>query len=353
MLIGACAGCDELRDSIIPKTARPAAPPPVLNVNVLRVETVNDVSQTAVCFGRFKPQRESQLSFARAGLVKSVSKQTGDPVAKGQMLAELDQAQLEQRQAELEGSLQRAKTSLASASQPEAAQLRPQIQQLESQLQNLDAARAQGVLTAPFDGTVTACNVAEGQPVAAAATAMVIAADEPPLIDVNLPVATAAQIEADQKFWVAVDRTAVVAGIQERLPLPGPVSSERFLLEFDDPPESAAWDYGDVVEVRLLIPTSESGCWIPLAALQRTVGGPWYALSTEVAAETDADKSVVVKRELEIVRIQDDAVLVQFTPDPPGLVIVDGTHRVVPGQTVRAVDVSADFVAPYKQGVTE
>ncbi len=61
----------------------------------------------------------------------------------------------------------------------------------------------------------------------------------------------------------------------------------------------------------------------------------------------------VARRILEIVQLEDDQALVQGSLDVGELVIVNGTHRIVPGQQVTTINVSNEFKAPFQPETAE
>lgn len=59
-----------------------------------------------------------------------------------------------------------------------------------------------------------------------------------------------------------------------------------------------------------------------------------------------ADVAVVERRTVEVVHTEEDRALVRGTVYPGDRIVVDGLHRVVPGQRVRVVSETGDSQSP-------
>jgi multidrug efflux pump subunit AcrA (membrane-fusion protein) len=91
---------------------------------------------------------------------------------------------------------------------------------------------------------------------------------------------------------------------------------------------------GQVVSLELSQSVPQSGYWLPTEALVQGTRGLWssYVLG---AANPDNPRQFTVKRQdLEVLAIQGDRLLVRGTLTSGDRVIVEGVHRIVPGQMV-------------------
>ena len=116
-----------------------------------------------------------------------------------------------------------------------------------------------------------------------------------------------------------------------------------------DPIPADNWSFGQSVKIRFLTSTGVSGYWIPVSALSRESSGLWSVLvaDKDMASDSENGSELKVQRKLlELVQLEDEWALAQGTLAEDELVIVNGAHRVVPGQKVLATDVSAQFVKP-------
>jgi multidrug efflux pump subunit AcrA (membrane-fusion protein) len=97
-----------------------------------------------------------------------------------------------------------------------------------------------------------------------------------------------------------------------------------------------------------------NGFWLPTTALVRGEKGLWSCYVLGAADQTNADSEpksyAVERRDVEVLHTEGDAsstgealrVLVRGTLQPGDTVIIDGTHRIVPGQLVQAIDTPLD-----------
>jgi hypothetical protein len=89
------------------------------------------------------------------------------------------------------------------------------------------------------------------------------------------------------------------------------------------------------LEVTQTIPTE--GVWLPTAALVRGERGLWSCyLLGGTEPELGEDVYRVKQSFLEVLHTESDRVLVRGTLEPGDRAIAAGTHRIVPGQLVRA-----------------
>ena len=77
-----------------------------------------------------------------------------------------------------------------------------------------------------------------------------------------------------------------------------------------------------------------SSSWLPLSAITRKSRGLWAVYVVET---NDAGASTVAQRYAEVVHFEQDRVFVVGTIEPGTVVVADGTHRIVVGQTVQPV----------------
>ena len=351
LLLAVCTGC--ATEEGLPQADRHArAVSSLMTVNVVMAEFTEQRPETVVCFGKFKPIREAALSFSRSGVVGEIYKRTGDRVVEGELLATLAQPGIVEQKSAIEAALTQLKDDADQRSAGQSPESDAKASQLRTRLDAVNLELKNGELRALFSGIVAVRSVDAGSPVFAGATAFVIAEDKSPLVQVDVGADTAARVSKDQNLWVANDGIAFVTKIRQRSPLFGPVSGEQLLLEFAPPLTSRQWSYGKVVEIRFRVPGSGSGYWLPTSALHRSADGLWSVFCVEPAQDfaelpPDEKSSVfkVVRRECTLLRQEESRVLLHLAdldvtePDRP-LVIVDGSHRIVPGQFVKLMTVS-------------
>jgi multidrug efflux pump subunit AcrA (membrane-fusion protein) len=128
---------------------------------------------------------------------------------------------------------------------------------------------------------------------------------------------------------------AAVAG---RFPEVDPATRTRTVTLRLDESASKRVVHGEVVRLLLDESVAQPGYWLPLTALAQGSRGLWTTL---VAMPDSANEFVVERRDVEVLHTESDRVFVRGTLDAGDLVIDGGTHRIVPGQSVRPVEALA------------
>ncbi len=331
-----------------------ASPAPVQAVHVATISATPATGYAARSSytGRVEARLDSRLGFEIGGLLADVAVDEGDTVSQGAKLARLDSARLEARRAEAAAALEQVNADLALAeatfkrteeafdyqgvSQQQLDESRQQLASLEAaqavataRLASIDVDIDKATLRAPFDGVV----------VARAADPGAVMAPGESLI--------ALQSSAALEARIGVSPTA----------LPGLATGERYALSVNDRPLEAELKTivprrdeatrtvdviftvdagsqgvrpGDLARLDLETFVDTAGYWVPVGALIEGPRGLWQSL----VAEERGDGHVLVKHTLEVLHANEQQVYVRGTLAPGDLLVSEGTHRVVAGQTV-------------------
>jgi len=125
--------------------------------------SLGTVKQTVSASGTVEPADTSTASFTSSGTVTSVDVEVGDTVTKGQVLATIDDADLEDAVTLAAASVTAAQDQVDSASTSESlASAKAQRASARSQLADAQAALAGATLRAPIAGTVAGVSYAPG-----------------------------------------------------------------------------------------------------------------------------------------------------------------------------------------------
>jgi hypothetical protein len=98
---------------------------------------------------------------------------------------------------------------------------------------------------------------------------------------------------------------------------------------------------GDFVDILTSKRVDSAGFWMPVSALAEGVQGLWSCLVAapiEPGRSSEAATHRLERREVEIVHLEKDRVFVRGTVQPGELVVIQGLHILVPGLSVRAVE---------------
>jgi multidrug efflux pump subunit AcrA (membrane-fusion protein) len=157
---------------------------------------------------------------------------------------------------------------------------------------------------------------------------------------VGLPMHAAERISERAMQRLRIGQRYFDATLVGRLPEVDPVTRTRSLvLRLDD----SAADYvvhGQIVRLELGETVKAEGYWLPATALTKGARGLWtcFVVSADVDNLAGPRLGRVERRDVEVLHAESNRVFVRGTLNPNDQVIADGTHRVVPGQLVRASD---------------
>ena len=338
------SGCNESSRDLNFKTGIKKQSSP-LTVNVFKLKRETTVTKTSVYFGKLSPKRQSRLGFRQSGTVKAVLKQVGDTANQGDKLAELDQAQLENRQKQL----QQAITRLEQEQQNSARREPDNLNTYRSQLNRVELELASGVIEAPYDCIISQIDVGIGDLVSPQKPALEIVENAAAMVEVQIPFAIADNLNVGQSVWITAGENILKAAIKTKSPQVTAVGNKRLTLEItDDSGKDTKSMFGQTVKIEFQTETATQGFWIPQSALVGKSDGLWGILvvanaESGTAANAIAPNKVVAQRLIKILSMKDDWVLVDATLPDTESIIVDGTHRIVLGQQVNPNDITSSL----------
>lgn len=336
-----------------PQVAPAAAAEPMV-VNVIEAPAATALQLSGSYLGRVEPAQESELGFEVSGKVSAVLVRDGQTFRKGQVLARLDTELLRSRRAELAAILARseaeerlaqsalkrltdvAQANPSAASEIELDNARFGFQSREAstraaaaQVAHVDAQIGKSLLRAPFDGVVLQRRVDEGEVVAPSSPALVVASTAFPRLRVGIPSSIASSLAEATSVNVRIgDRD--YSAVFERLVPARSKSTQTLDALFRLPVPIGPIASGDPAHVLLERSSKERGYWVPVTALTEAEGGLW---SLFVAVE-QGDETRLVRKNVELLHQQSDRAFVRGTLAAGDRIVVDGTHRLVPGMAV-------------------
>ena len=337
-----CSGCNEAQRDFNLKAGVETQSSP-LTVNTFRIKRETAFTETSVYFGKLSPNRQSRLGFRQSGTVKTVFKQVGDTAAQGDKLAELDQAQLENRQQELQQAIARSEQQQQNSTQREPNNL----SNYRSQLNRVELELASGLIAAPYDCIISQINVGIGDLVSPQKPALEIVENAAAIVEVQIPSPIADNLTVGQPVWITAGKTILKAAIKTKSPQATAVGNKRLTFEItDNSGKDTKTMFGQTVKIEFQTETTTEGFWIPQSALVGKSDGLWGVLvvangKNGTTAESPQSRSIVAQRLVKILSMRDDWVLIEANLPETESVIVDGTHRIVLGQQVVPNDITS------------
>ena len=329
-MLSVCAGgCQRTPASPDLPTERPAT-----KVNVLLLERVEGTRRVAEFFGTLTPSRQRSLGFGKAGILETIAS-VGSRVPAGELLCELDQADLKNRQAEILQSLKSLERQLGNFAAQQRASNENQLREVNAQIES-------GRQMAPYDCVVADVLVDQGSVVGPRTPVIRIVETSDPDVEINLPRSFADRMNVGDMVKATIDGENIDCEVQRKSieeELPG---SQLLWLRVTSSLDNIAWAFGQTVSVRFELMTDNAGYWVPSQALVREGNGIWSVFVVDKPSDRPTEtedllSSRVSGKIVEIIQIAEDQVLIEGGFVDGELVIANGAHRVVPGQTVDPV----------------
>ena len=350
----ALPGCDPVADADADGSERSA-----LLVRVDRAVETQEYSISRRFAGRVEPSRKSEVGFELGGELASVYVDEGDAVASGDVLAELDTARLKARLAEAEAALAQAKSaerlSQRTLERNQAAADFEGIsaQELDLAIDSANAAQARlaaaearvnsvmvdlskAALRAPYDATVTARHIDEGQIVSPGQPVLAIQETAAPEVRVGVAGGLARGIQPGTAYELDIGGQTVAAVVKAVLPMRDPQTrTVDVILSIEDGDALP----GDLARLQVSQAISEPGFWLPVSALAEGSKGLWtayIALPIEEGGVADNGATHYLQpRVVEVLHEETDAVYVRGSLVDGDWYVSGGLTRVVPNQQVR------------------
>lgn len=302
--------------------------------------------------GLVSARRQSALGFDRGGRIDAIDVDVGDRVTAGQVLARLDTRALDAQiaAADAQTAETAAQTALAAETEDRQAQLlerghisRQRYDEVRTSTraararQNAAAAQADAlrvqrdlsVVTAPFDGVVTARHADEGAIAQPGQPLLEIVEADALEIRVGLPQRIAAGLQPGASHRFVIDGAPVDAVFRSST---GVVDRQtRTVTALFDLPADASAAAGQVVRLAVATPIGTDGFWVPTSALAEGRRGLWsvYVLTPEAG-----DAYTLQSRSVETVRVEAGRVFVRGAVEDGDLLLAAGIQRITPGQRV-------------------
>ncbi len=333
----------------------PVAPPTEVRAERLRLEASMQVERRFT--GQFEARQETTLAFEEAGTLAEVLVREGDAVAAGAVVARIDtrlleaerrrldaqrqallaQAELARRTNERQGELQaRGHTAQARIDETSLrlAQLSAALAETDAALTAVDVRLEKAVLRAPFAGRVGSRFADTGAVVAPGVAVATLLEEGPARFRVTLDPGLAARLAAGAEVTIAAGDSLLPATLSRLAPELDPATRGRVAV-FDLADGTVAPPARSTGEVILPDGQDMAGAWVPLSALRPGLRGTWTILT--VAPDADGG-ATVAQDAVEVLQVAEGRVFLRGGFADGDLFLPDGTHRVVPGQSVRVAE---------------
>lgn len=340
------------------------------HVDVFQVEMQSSYQRKINAVGRVESTQQAIMGFERSGTLQLATVDDGASVEKGQLLAQLDDERLQAQRSEASATVERAKADarLAKVSEKrierlvkdklesqqrldeareQAASAQAFVTQVEASLLRIDVELQKSKIYAPFDGTVITRHVDPGSVVNLGQSVFILQEKGAAEARFAMGADQAFQLNVGDEFALQVP--ALTRNSQSRASVNATVKSisnarnlnTRTVDVIFRIQDDAFVLSGDLVTLSLPQTINESGVWLPKSALASGVRGLWTVYTVSGAG----DERKIIPKFVSILYHTADHAYVSGTLVEGDFVVVQGVHRLVPGQVVGADIASVEHIA--------
>ncbi|NDW22851.1 efflux RND transporter periplasmic adaptor subunit [Alteromonas hispanica] len=334
-----------------------------VSVVLTKVEMRQQFETPINVFGLIESPKSTMLSFDSSGEVTEVLVEEGDTVSKGDVLARLDTQRLVAQQKELSASLERVKADLNLAKinndrtqslvkkKLESAQRLDETQaalnvaaarvnEISASLNSMNVALDRAILYAPFDGQVDSRLFDEGSVINAGMAVIGVTSNDKYQARFAVPADIVDQFEIGESVTMQVGESDVQGTVSQRLAVRNiQTRTVDILVSLSSNTQVRPGDMAILSGSRI---HTEQGAWLPVSALSNGLRGLWRVL---VLDNQGGDNGVgtLQARVVDVVYTDGSKAFVRGALKEQEQVVVGGTHKLAPGQRVKAGTASAEL----------
>lgn len=335
---------------------------------VLEVQTVDEYPIEKRFVGTVEAKRTSHLAFELAGTIETISRDEGEPVKKGDLLAAIDTSRLEARKKELQAALTEAeanltlarlnierneklvKTGAVSRSQTDEATRnlaasQANVNRIQAQLDSVAVDLGKSKLLAPFDGIIAKRNADEGSIVSPNEDILEVIESGNLEIRAALAGESVDDLQVGDKLEIDIGGDTRELVVSRILPLRDSVTrSIDVILSVPGEWNDRLRD-GDIIEVIDSSSVNEKGVFLPRDALTESTRGLWACFVAMKDPEAGPEAHRLDRRDIEVIQEYADSVFVRGPLQTGDWVLSSGLQKVAPGQRVKVVKVKQSDTA--------
>ena len=210
-----------------------------------------------------------------------------------------------------------------------------EVNRLTAAIAELDITIDKSILRSPFNTIVSARNLDEGTVVEAGQSILRLVEDSQPEVKIGVPITVAKQMQLGSKQQVTIGKENYSAVVSSILPEVDPATRTRTVVLTLASAATTKVAPKEIARLAVTQTVDTNGYWLPITALVKGDRGLWNCYA--VVKTAGSKEAKVDRRYVEILKTQEDIVLVRGTLQPGDEIITNGTHRLVPGQLVRQV----------------
>ena len=303
-------------------------------LEVLEVKTSQSYEISKNLPGELLPFQQSKIAFEITGRISSIYVDIGDRVKKDEMLAKLDDSEVN---ANLEQAV--ARLDLANQVLNRFEDLRKKgfisIQDFDkakseylvakSQVKFFEVKKSQTILRAPYDGFIQNRFVDEGTVINGSNPILEILDANKVEAHVSIPENLVNNLEVSNDYVFEIGQEKAIGKFKRLAPMSASGSNSRLaIFEFSD-----FFIPGSVIDLIIKIRKSEQGVWLPINSLSQSEQGLWSVYTVSDDGSNRVEKDLV-----RILHFENNYAYVSGTLKDGDLVILGGLSKIIEGQTL-------------------
>ena len=303
-------------------------------LEVLEVKTSQSYEISKNLPGELLPFQQSKIAFEITGRISSIYVDIGDRVKKDEMLAKLDDSEVN---ANLEQAV--ARLDLANQVLNRFEDLRKKgfisIQDFDkakseylvakSQVKFFEVKKSQTILRAPYDGFIQNRFVDEGTVINGSNPILEILDANKVEAHVSIPEELVNNLEVSNDYSFEIGQEKAIGKFKRLAPMSASGSNSRLaIFEFSD-----FFIPGSVIDLIIKIRKSEQGIWLPINSLSQSEQGLWSVYTVSDDGSNRVEKDLV-----RILHFENNYAYVSGTLKDGDLVILGGLSKIIEGQTL-------------------
>ena len=303
-------------------------------LEVLEVKTSQSYEISKNLPGELLPFQQSKIAFEITGRISSIYVDIGDRVKKDDVLAKLDDSEVN---ANLEQAV--ARLDLANQVLNRFEDLRKKgfisIQDFDkakseylvakSQVKFFEVKKSQTILRAPYDGFIQNRFVDEGTVINGSNPILEILDANKVEAHVSIPENLVNNLEVSNDYVFEIGQEKAKGKFKRLAPMSASGSNSRLaIFEFSD-----FFIPGSVIDLIIKIKKSEQGIWLPINSLSQSEQGLWSVYTVSDDGSNRVEKDLV-----RILHFENNYAYVSGTLKDGDLVILGGLSKIIEGQTL-------------------
>ena len=303
-------------------------------LEVLEVKTSQSYEISKNLPGELLPFQQSKIAFEITGRILSIYVDIGDRVKKDDVLAKLDDSEVN---ANLEQAI--ARLDLANQVLNRFEDLRKKgfisIQDFDkakseylvakSQVKFFEVKKSQTILRAPYDGFIQNRFVDEGTVINGSNPILEILDANKVEAHVSIPENLVNNLEVSNDYTFEIGQEKAIGKFKRLAPMSASGSNSRLaIFEFTD-----FFIPGSVIDLIIKIRKSEQGVWLPINSLSQSEQGLWSVYTVSDDGSNRVEKDLV-----RILHFENNYAYVSGTLKNGDLVILGGLSKIIEGQTL-------------------